>query len=83
MAVKSMILKDLRWFTCSNLNILDPMTYDSYEVFGAKSVILMDLKSFRIILLQVMLRRGENSAGKGDFSHFGNNTRNGPSRTGN
>jgi hypothetical protein len=55
MAAKSMILKGLRCFTCSILSIIDSTTYDfGYEV-ACKSVILMDLKSFRIILLRVIL----------------------------
>jgi len=56
MAVKSMILKDLRLFTCSNLSIVDSTTYDFGCEVACKSVILMDLKSFRIILLREAAR---------------------------
>ena len=39
-----MILKDLACFTCSNLNILDSMTYEIRSSMACKSVILIDLK---------------------------------------
>jgi hypothetical protein len=53
---KSVDLKGLWLFTCSNLNIVDSITYDFGIEVACKRVILMDLKSFRIILLRKGLR---------------------------
>jgi hypothetical protein len=47
-----MILKGLRCLLFVTLNILDPVTYGPWPNMAAKSVILLDLKSFRIILLR-------------------------------
>jgi hypothetical protein len=53
MAAKSMILKDLRCLTCSNLNIIESISHEIRSSLACKSMILIDLKSFRIILLRV------------------------------
>ena len=62
-------------FTVSNLNVLFSITYDFGVEVASKSVILMDLKSFRIILLRGASNQGDSRFRQGDFSHFGNGIR--------
>jgi hypothetical protein len=47
-----MILNGLWCLLFVILNIVDPVTYGPWPNVAAKSVILLDLKSFRIILLR-------------------------------
>ncbi len=52
MSSKSVIPKDLRVLPVSILSIADSITYDFSRKVTRKSVILNNLKSFRIILLR-------------------------------
>jgi hypothetical protein len=74
MAVKSMILKDLRCFACSILSIIESITYDFGGAVACKSVILMDLKSFRIILLRTSCGTAKTQSRQGRLFPFRNSS---------
>jgi len=65
-----MILKGLGRVRLRELNIVDSMTCDSRREMARKSVILLGLKSFRIILLEGALNAGRFSGGQRELRAF-------------